>query len=108
MLWPVELGRPPPPHYFLFIFSSLYASPVGPYVDGHIVPEKPEELMKKYSAKHDLMFGLTHSEVDMSDMLSLKLQNLQGPFKWDGNIQFYYPHYVTFQTKNHWARRIEA
>ena len=49
--------------------SSLYASPVGPYVDGHIVPEKPEELMKKYSAKHDLMFGLTHSEVEMSDLL---------------------------------------
>ena len=49
--------------------SSLYASPVGPYVDGHIVPEKPEQLMKKYSAKHDLMFGLTHSEVEMSDLL---------------------------------------
>ena len=44
------------------IKSSLYSSPIGPYVDGTIVPERPDILMQKYTAKHDLLFGLTQSE----------------------------------------------
>lgn len=44
------------------IKSQMYSSPVGPYVDGTIVPEHPRSLMRKYSAKHDLLFGLTQSE----------------------------------------------
>lgn len=42
--------------------SKMYSSPIGPHVDGTIIPEHPEALMKKYSAKHDLMFGMTESE----------------------------------------------
>ena len=42
--------------------SKMYSSPIGPHVDGTIVPDHPEALMKKYSAKHDLMFGMTESE----------------------------------------------
>ena len=44
------------------IKSQLYSSPVGPYVDGTIVPEHPDLLMRKYSSKYDLLFGLTESE----------------------------------------------
>ena len=44
------------------IKSQLYSSPVGPYVDGTIVPEHPDILIKKYSSKHDLLFGVTESE----------------------------------------------
>ena len=44
------------------IKSQLYSSPVGPYVDGTIVPEHPDILMKKYSSKYDLLFGVTESE----------------------------------------------
>ena len=44
------------------IKSQLYSSPVGPYVDGTIVPEHPDLLMRKYSSKYDLLFGVTQSE----------------------------------------------
>ena len=42
--------------------SPPYTSPVGPYVDGTIIPDLPHNLMESYSAKTDLMFGVTESE----------------------------------------------
>ena len=42
--------------------SPPYTSPVGPYVDGTIIPDLPHNLMEGYSAKTDLMFGVTESE----------------------------------------------
>lgn len=42
--------------------SPPYTSPVGPYVDGTIIPDLPHVLMEGYAAKTDLMFGVTESE----------------------------------------------
>ena len=39
-----------------------YSSPVGPFVDGTIIPESPDLLMERYRADYDLMFGLTQQE----------------------------------------------
>ena len=44
------------------IKSAMYTSPVGPYVDGTIIPEDPDLLMQKYRGSYDLMFGVTQSE----------------------------------------------
>ena len=42
--------------------TGHYTSPVGPHVDGTIIPDQPEVLMRRYTPRHDLMFGLTQSE----------------------------------------------
>jgi neuroligin len=44
------------------IKSPMYTSPVGPYVDGTIIPKDPDVLMQKYTGSYDLMFGMTQSE----------------------------------------------
>ena len=44
------------------IKSPAYSTPVGPYVDGTIIPRHPEELTRSYAAKYDLLFGVAESE----------------------------------------------
>jgi hypothetical protein len=42
--------------------SPAYSTPVGPYVDGTIIPRDPESLSRAYTANYDLLFGVTESE----------------------------------------------
>ena len=44
------------------IKSPAYSTPVGPYVDGTIIPRDPEAMSRSYGAKYDLLFGVTESE----------------------------------------------